>query len=205
MKVFPMLKKNALYITLAVLVVLFVYYVYMNKYYEHATTYTSPRVCALFNNLTTDKVPIRVEVYALDSDRATSPNYTAKKVYTTSVAGGKNKTLKFTSGNYGFIVNVSSTSTGGSDFSLVNLSAQKKSSKKDMWGRKRTTYQCGNVVTASPAISNSATALTIKNTKGENITSSLNVKYNASSASFDTSNNTITNYSVIYENATNSI
>ncbi len=147
MKVFPMLKKNALYITLAVLVALFVYYVYMNNYYEHATPNSSARVCALMTN-TTSREKITVNVYAIDSDFAASPKYTGKKVLSTTIDANKAKTLKFTSGNYGFVVSVSNNSTDTvSTYTLTNLSLQKKKTTRNMWGRKRTSYVCSSEIT----------------------------------------------------------
>lgn len=193
MKVFPMLKKNALYITLAVLVALFVYYVYMNNYYEHATTYTSPRVCALMTN-TTNGQKITVNVYAVDSNRAVSnPTYTGKKVLSTSIDANKSKTLKFISGNYGFIVKVSNpSSTINSTYTLTNIALQKKSSKKDMWGRKRTTYKCSSTISAPTAsVSTTSPVPTI------NGVSDLGLILSSATAT--------QTYSRMYENAANNI
>ena len=191
MKVPAMLKKNAMYIVIAILVALFVYYVYMNKYSEHATNQTD-RVCALFTNTTANNT-VTLNIYAVDSTYAAVPTYTAKKVLSTTVAKNESKPLKFKTGNYGFIVDVASRA-GSTTYNLTNLSLQKKRTRKDMWGRKRTSYQCDRTVVKTTLAASSPEApaeLPIIDTDGNTL-----IKGNATKTP---------RYSLLYTNSANDI
>ena len=203
MKITQLIKKNALFLIVALVVILFIYYVYINQTYEHLST-TTPRICVQFNNTMSEQT-VYASVYALDSDYdTTTPKYTAKKVLdNVAVEKSKSKNLSFKTGNYGFIVSVNNNSTDtASTYTLTNLRKQVKATKKvKNWlgqMKKKSYYKCSNENMANPNASTS-TSPTVVNSSGTTISGNddLNILSSAVAAA--------KKYSHIYVNSSNSI
>lgn len=145
MKFGATLKKHGLKIVIAVIVILFIYYVYTNQYMEHlsSTTYTTPRICIDVTNKSTTH-SVTLHVYAVNIDN-NSTSYVGNKVSIVTIPKNTTKTVSFKSGSYGFMLRPVTDDSGFSSNALItvkNLVVPKKVTKRGFFGKKKTTYNC---------------------------------------------------------------
>ncbi len=144
MKFVATLKKHGLKIVIALIVILFIYYVYTNQYIENLTTktYTTPRICIDVENKSTTH-SVTLYVYAVNIDN-NSTNYIGNKISIVTIPKNTTKTVSFKSGSYGFMLKPVSqdSTTNTAIIEVSNLVVPKKITKRGFFGKKKTTYNC---------------------------------------------------------------
>ncbi len=132
-------QKHGLKIVVAIVVILFVYYAYMNIYETYI--YMNKRLCVDIKNTSSGYIFINLDVVSKDEAGKYSKSNVISKV---SIAKNETKTLSFTASNYGFLVNSYSTDGGDVTYEINNLREQQKyKGKRNFWTRKRKTkYRC---------------------------------------------------------------
>lgn len=132
-------QKHGLKIVVAIVVILFIYYAYMNIYETY--TYMNKRLCVDIKNTSSGYIFINLDVVSKDEAGKYSKSNVISKV---SIAKNETKTLSFIASNYGFLVNSYSTDGGNVTYNIKNLREQEKyKQKRNFWtGKRKTKYRC---------------------------------------------------------------
>jgi hypothetical protein len=152
LNVMKSVKKHYMKILLLVIVLVILYYVYGNFVENYDGK--AHRVCVNIENTTTGS-DIYVSIYKVDKleEDDGSIRYKSKRILKdyrlkpSSSSGYNFKTFNFTTGNFGYIVEVEHVATSSTAISYnVKHRYQEKYTVKNFWGMKRTKYRCSGTM-----------------------------------------------------------